>query len=337
MPHARITITAAAALIGVLVVAGALSRDPVPLAPPGMIWIPAGSFVMGSDSAYPEEALEREVNVHGFWLDAHEVTNRQFLRFVKETGYITVAQRVPTAAGNPGVAPSLLRAGSLVFVPPDPRARPEDGFWWRWVPGACWNHPEGPASTIDSRLDHPVVHVTIDDARAYAAWAGKRLPTEEEWEYAAVSGRRKNAAAPGASRPPSSGRTANTYQGDFPVYDSGADGYTGAAPVGSFPADAHGVYDLIGNVWELCDTRFLTSADTCAARIDRDTGGESCIPPGTSAVTDAVASMDEVVQWVAKGGSFLCAQEYCRRDRPSARTPIAADTSLSHTGFRCVK
>lgn len=279
--------------------------------------VPGGRFWMGADDFYPEERPVREAQVGAFWMDEHPVTNAEFAAFVDATGYETVAERMPSAADFPDAAPHLLVPGSLVFQQPrgpvDLRAY---WLWWRYVPGADWRHPEGPDSSSDERRDHPVVHVALQDVRAFAAWAGKSLPTEAEWEFAARSGLDRAPYAWGAELAPGGRHLANTWQGSFPWLNTGADGYERTSPVGSFPANGYGLVDLIGNVWEWTADPFdgaPASAQPCC--------GGAAPAPGMV---------------VIKGGSFLCAPDYCARYRPAARSPQDPGTSACHVGFRCV-
>lgn len=262
-----------------------------------MVWVPGGSFTMGSDTAYAEEGPTRQVTVPGFWIDAHELTNAEFDRFVKATGYKTLAERQPPAIA--GATPDMLQPGSAVFTVPTP----DDDRWWRWVAGANWRHPEGPASSIDGRADDPVVQIAYEDALAYARWAGKALPTEEQWEYAARGGLDGKTYAWGEERDPGGVPQANYYQGVFPQKDLGTDGYAGRAPVGCFKPNGYGLYDMIGNVWE-----WTRRAD----------GPQSNMR-------------------VIKGGSYLCADNYCRRYRPSARQFQEHDLGTDHIGVRFIR
>lgn len=290
-----------------------------------MRWIPSGVFVMGSDRHYPEEAPAREVAVEGFWLDEHPVTNLAFLRFVKATGHVTAAERAPAAADYPGADPELLFAGSVVFVPTSGPVDLTDHFaWWSWTRGADWRHPEGPAATLHGRERHPVVHVAYEDAVAYAAWAGKELPTEAEWEHAACG-------ASGADFPwgdelmPRGRPMANTWQGAFPYENTREDGYERTSPVGAYPPNGYGLRDMIGNVWEwTCD--WWTSAGEPAPACCGDVHPASADPADPAAIP----------RKVTKGGSHLCAPNYCFRYRPAARSPEAIDTATCHIGFRCV-
>ena len=286
-----------------------------------MIWIPGGSFLMGSSAFYREECPVRRQTVQGFWIDRHPVTNAEFRKFAGATGYVTTSERVPDPAMYPHADPALLVAGSSVFRKPhgpvdlrDPRA------WWEYVPGADWRHPEGPHSNIDGRGDHPVVHVAYEDACAYAAWAGKELPTEAEWEFAARGGLDGATYAWGETFAPEGRAMANTWQGRFPWENLKLDGYEGTSPVDAFPANGYGLYDMIGNVWEWTATLFTTSG--------AQTSKKSCCVPDESG--------GHIARRVVKGGSHLCAPGYCLRYRPAARQGEAVDTSTCHIGFRCV-
>jgi formylglycine-generating enzyme len=288
----------------------------------GMVKLPGGSFLMGSSGFYPEERPLREAVVDPFWIDEDPVTNEQFRDFVAVTGYVTVAQRPVTTADYPGADPSLLTPGSLVFHQP---AGPVDlrdvRNWWSYVPGADWQHPEGPGSDLRGRDTHPVVHIAYEDAEAYAAWAGKRLPSEAEWEYAARGGLAGQPYAWGDRLAPGGRRMANIWTGEFPWQKTGG-GYDRTSPVRSFPANGYGLYDMIGNVWEWTTDRYTR---TGSARV-RSSCCEGAAPAEASA---------RVLRAV-KGGSFLCAPSYCRRYRPAARQPQSVDTSTSHIGFRCI-
>ncbi len=282
--------------------------------------IPGGVFKMGDHHAYAEERPRSEVEVASFWMDTHEVTNRQFDAFVAETGHVTRAER----GLDRGVAPELddaaRRPGSLVFTPPVRLLGSAPSQWWRFVAGASWRHPQGPGSTVKGREDEPVVHVTYEDAAAYAKWAGRRLPTEAEWEYAARRGQRMldhnvhEAPRPG---------TANTWQGDFPTTNRGLDGFVGRAPVACFPPDAQGLFDVVGNVWELTSSVYYPGHRRPTARA-HPTAGFDPKQPG-------------VPVHVIKGGSYLCAENYCARYRPSARQGQDALLGTSHIGFRTVR
>jgi formylglycine-generating enzyme len=289
----------------------------------GMTWVPGGAFAMGSEEFYPEERPVRRVDVDGFWIDRHPVTVAQFRRFVGETGYVTVAERPLDPADYPGAERSALVPGSLVFHgtrgPVDLR---DVRDWWSYVPGASWLAPEGPCTSQAGRHRHPITHVAYEDALAYAGWAGKELPTEAEWEYAARGGLEGARFAWGDEFAPGGRMMANTWQGEFPWQNLRSDGYEGTSPVGAFAPNGHGLYDTTGNVWEwTCD---LFDAD-------RAPGAEhGCCAP--QAATDGA----HIPRRVIKGGSHLCAPNYCLRYRPAARQAEAVDTSTSHIGFRCV-
>jgi sulfatase modifying factor 1 len=301
----------------------------------GMAWIPGGSFLMGSDRHYPEEAPAREVAVDGFWIDQAPVTNREFASFVAKTGYQTFAERAPDPADYPGARPDLLIPFSQVFSPPGHPVSLADPYsWWAPVRGACWRHPAGPGSSVKSRPDHPVVHVAWADVCAYASWAGKSVPTEAEWEMAARGGLAGAEYAWGEEFNPGGRWMANTWQGEFPLHDSGADGYRGTSPVGSFPANGYGLYDMIGNVWEWTADWYSAAATA---------GHGECCSPGPAAPAPAeAASIDprdpaRIPRKVMKGGSHLCAPSYCRRYRPAARMAQPVDTATCHLGFRLVR
>jgi formylglycine-generating enzyme len=283
----------------------------------GMAWIPSGSFEMGSADFYPEERPVRRVEVEGFWIDELPVTVTEFRRFVKATGYVTVAERPLDPADFPGADPRELVPGSLVFRrtrgPVDVR---DFRNWWAYVPGACWRRPEGPSSDTYTRAHHPVTQVAYEDAQAYAAWAGKALPTEAEWEYAARGGLVGATYAWGDEAFPDGRAMANTWQGEFPWQNLRIDGYEGTSPVGAFPANGYGLFDMTGNVWEW----------TCDVFQDVGSASPCCAPDAHGATA----------RRVIKGGSHLCAPNYCLRYRPSARQGEAIDTSTGHLGLRCV-
>jgi formylglycine-generating enzyme required for sulfatase activity len=301
-----------------------------------MVWVPGGTFRMGSDAHYPEEAPAHPVTVDGFWIDRAPVTNLQFGRFIKATGYVTLAERAPEAADYPGAKPELLVPGSVVFRPPPHRVDLGDHLqWWDWGPGASWRHPEGPGSTLQGRERHPVVHVAFADAQAYATWVGKALPTEAEWEYAARGGLDGAPYAWGDTFTPGGRHLANTWQGEFPWQNLVQDKYERTSPVGAFPPNGYGLHDMIGNVWEWTTDWYQAYGELvhacCAgdARVN-PTGGarERSYDPRTPAV--------RIPRKVMKGGSHLCAPNYCRRYRPAARMAQTVDTATCHLGFRCV-
>jgi sulfatase modifying factor 1 len=288
---------------------------------------------MGSEDAYPEEAPVHRVGVDGFWIDQHTVTNTEFARFVKATRHVTLAERVPDPADYPGAKPELLVAASVVFQRQTHPVSLDNPYnWWTYVPGANWRQPEGPGSSVKRRPDHPVVHVAYEDVEAYATWAGKELPTEAEWEYAARGGLDGATYAWGEELTPDGRWMANTWQGDFPMHNTGEDGHTGTAPVGFYPANGYGLFDMIGNVWEW-------TADWYAAH---DQPAHSCCsienPRGgvRDASHDPQLTGPPIPRRAMKGGSHLCAPNYCRRYRPAARMAQPIDTSTSHLGFRCV-
>ncbi|MGF9761873.1 formylglycine-generating enzyme family protein [Microvirga sp. 0TCS3.31] len=302
---------------------------------PDMIGIPGGTFRMGSDQHYPEEAPVHRVTVDGFWIDRTPVTNREFRRFVEATGHVTVAERKPDPRDYPGALPEMLKAGSLVFSPPDYPVDLRDwSQWWAFTFGATWRRPYGPKSSIKGLDDHPVVHVAHADAEAYAAWAGKRLPTEAEWEFAARGGLEGAEYAWGDEFAPSGRHRANTWQGAFPFQNKREDGYERTSPVTAFPPNGYGLHDMIGNVWEW-------TTDWYTAKHPADAPKACCIPEnprgGREADSyDPCQPQIRIPRRVLKGGSHLCAPNYCRRYRPAARHAQPVDTSSSHIGFRCV-
>jgi formylglycine-generating enzyme len=285
-----------------------------------MIWIPGGTFRMGSNAFYREERPVRPETVEGFWVDRCPVTNAEFRQFVAATGYVTTCERPPAPAMYPDADPALLVPGSLVFrKPPGPVSLRDNRAWWEYVPGADWRHPQGPHSSLDGRHDHPVVHVAYEDACAYAAWAGKALPAEPEWEFAARGGLDGATYAWGDEFAPAGRAMANTWQGRFPWENLRLDGYESTSPVDAFPPNGHGVYDMIGNVWEWTVSPFTPPS------VENPKG--SCC---------AVNQPDHFARRVVKGGSHLCAPNYCLRYRPAARQGEAVDTSACHIGFRCI-
>ena len=310
-------------------------------APEGMVWIPGGEFSMGAADPLGKDANVvgmqatedsrpiHRVAVDGFWMDATEVTNRQFAEFVKATGYVTVAERTPTAEEFPGAPPENLVAGSVVFSPPDHAVPLDTHFrWWSYVPGANWRHPAGPGSEVQE--DHPVVHVAFEDAEAYAKWAGKRLPTEAEWEFAARGGL-AGALYPWGDEFLVDGKfMANTHQGHFPNEDTHADAHGGIAPVAQFPPNAHGLYDVAGNVWEW--TRDWYRPDYYATLA---AGGVARNPAGPDSSYDP--SEPGVAKRVHRGGSFLCTEQYCSRYMVGTRGKGEPSTGTNHLGMRLVK
>lgn len=323
---------------------------PAATVPPGMVLIPGGEFTMGSDAdyAFPNERPAHRVRVSPFLLDTHPVTNDEFARFVDATGYLTVAERpvdwevmknqVPP--GTPKPPEDVLQPGSLVFAPTDGPVDLRDlSAWWRWTHGASWRHPEGPGSSIAGRGDHPVVQVAWDDAVAYAKWAGKRLPTEAEWEFAARGGGGSTRYAWGDEERPDGKFMANRWTGDFPYRNDALDGFAGTSPVGAFPANGYGLHDMGGNVWNWCSD--IYRADAFAGRA---AGGGVCCDPSGPADTKGEARIagdpspplvPGAVRRVTKGGSFLCHPDYCESYRPPARRGTDPDTGSSHVGFRC--
>ena len=300
-----------------------------------MCWIPGGAFRMGSDRHYVEEAPTHRVIVDGFWMDTAPVTNAQFAAFVEATGHVTMAERKPDPRDYPGALPHMLRAGSLVFSPtPRPVSLRDWSQWWSFTFGADWRHPLGPESSIKGLEDHPVVHVAYPDALAYARWAGKSLPTEAQWEYAARGGLEGAEFAWGDELTPNGRHMANIWQGAFPFENTVEDGYARTSPVGAYPPNGYGLLDMIGNVWEwTCDWYEPRHPDEalkacCTPRNPRGGREERSYDPLQPNV--------HIPRKVLKGGSHLCAPSYCRRYRPAARHPEPIDTSTSHVGFRCV-
>ena len=300
-----------------------------------MVWIPGGTFNMGSEDYYPEEAPVHKVSVDDFWMDKYQVTNTQFSEFVSATGYQTVAERKPNPEDYPGAPPENLVAGSLVFQktngPVDLR---QINLWWNWTPGADWQHPEGPHSHIHKRDRHPVVHIAYEDAMAYAEWAGKVLPTEAEWEFAARGGLDGAIFVWGDEHFPNGVPAANSWQGEFPWQNLEMDGFEGTSPVGSFPANGYGLLDMAGNVWEWTE-------DWWTQEHTQDVDKPCCIPhnPRGGQIGesfDPAQPQFRIPRKVVKGGSHLCAPNYCLRYRPSARRPQMIDTGTTHIGFRCI-
>jgi formylglycine-generating enzyme required for sulfatase activity len=302
----------------------------------GMVRIPGGSFRMGSDHHYPEERPAHWVSVSPFWMDATTVTNAQFARFVAQTGYVTVAERPLDPALYPGAKPGMLEPGALVFRMTDgPVDTSRISNWWHWTKGAHWRHPEGPGSDLAGREEHPVVHIACEDTEAYARWAGKELPTEAEWEFAARGGLDGAEFVWGEELAPGSVHLANTWQGPFPWRNFAADGFERTAPVGSYPPNGYGLYDMAGNVWQW-------TTDWFAARHAADPAKPCCTPtdprgPPMEGSFDPAQPRARIPRKVVKGGSFLCAPSYCRRYRPAARHAQMVDTGMSHIGFRCIR
>ncbi len=301
----------------------------------GAVELQGGRFRMGSDHHYAEERPAHDVRVGPFAIDPYPVTNRQYAAFVAATGYRTVAERPLDPAAYPGASPAALACGALVFRktrgPVDLR---DFRQWWVWTPGACWRHPEGPRSSILGREDHPVVHMAFEDAEAYADWAGKALPTEAEWEFAARGGLDGAEYAWGDEFAPGGRAMANTWWGEFPWKRVRSRGYDRTSPVGTYPANGYGLHDMTGNVWEW-------TTDWYAPKHAADAGKPCCVPQAPRGGT-VEASFDpaqpavQIPRRVVKGGSFLCAPSYCRRYRPAARHAQMVDTGMSHIGFRCV-
>jgi sulfatase modifying factor 1 len=318
------------------------SAPPGP-APEGMVWIPPGEFLMGSEMDHPSYADAKPVHtvyVDGFWMDKTEVTNEQFARFVKEKGYETIAERKPKPEDFPphlraDLKPENLVPGSLIFKPKEGTKPPTSCLecqgqewvqWWAWQPGANWHHPEGPDSDIKERMNHPVVHIAWVDAVAYCKWAGKRLPTEAEWERAARGGKDGLPFYWGKEMNPDGKWMANTWQGAFPIENTAKDGYVGSAPVGSYPPNPYGLYDMAGNVWEWCADWYQPEAYYSSERRN---------PTGPAYSIDPCGQGERLR--VIRGGSFLCADNYCVRYRSGARHHGEIKTGQSHTGFRCVR
>jgi formylglycine-generating enzyme required for sulfatase activity len=302
---------------------------------PDMVWIPGGTFRMGSEKHYPEERPVHRVTVDGFWMDRYPVTNQRFDRFVDATSYTTLAEKVPDAAAYPSADPALLHVGSLVFTQPEQPVDLSDvKNWWQYTRGADWRHPYGPGTTLDALEQHPVVHVAFEDAEAFAAWEGKQLPTEAEWEFAARGGLDGAAYAWGDEFLPGDRHMANTWQGEFPWQHRSKDGFERTSPVGTYPPNGYGLHDVIGNTWEW-------TTDWYQAGHPKDEPKACCIPqnlrgPRREDSHDPLQPQIAIPRKVLKGGSHLCAPNYCRRYRPAARYPQPIDTSSSHIGFRCI-
>ncbi len=321
------------------VVKDSLDITPSESSTEGMIWIEAGEFMMGTDDSEgrPDESPQHKVKVDGFWMDATEVTNKQFKKFAEATGYITTAERKPEweelkkqlPAGTPKPDESVLVAASLVFTPPTrPISLTNASQWWSWKPGASWKHPQGPGSSIEGKDNYPVVHISWDDAMAYCKWAGKRLPTEAEWEYAARGGQPTKYFW-GNEDPEKGKPKANTWQGSFPDRNTGWDKFIGAAPVQSFAPNQYGLYDMAGNVWEWCSDWYRNDH---YENIKNET---TINPKGPSSGYDPMEPT--VPKKVVRGGSFMCHASYCKGYRVTSRMKTSPDTGLEHTGFRCVK
>src|SRR5262245_28183903 len=343
-PWARLALLAVlgVAAFGVTYFLVRSSRPPCPAPPqppPGMVWVPGGEFTMGTDSTlgWPDEKPAHRVRVDGFFMDETEVTNAQFAAFVEATGYVTTAEKPPSLEevmrqsppGTPPPAKEKLVPASLVFRktqgPVDLRDYTQ---WLHWTPGACWKHPEGPGSTIEGRENHPVVHVSWDDAAAYAKWAGKRLPTEAEWEFAGRGGLDNKPFVWGDEPLSVEKPQCNIWQGVFPWRNTAQDGFEGTAPVKSFAPNGYGLCDMAGNVWEGSNDWYDRGL------YQRRKGGLTLNPLGPERSSDP--ARPTMPQRVQRGGSFLCSDNYCSRYRPSARHGCTPDTGMSHVGFRCV-
>ena len=317
----------------------ALARGPAPFGgssePMGMRLVDGGAFAMGSERFYPEEAPVHRVRVDSFWIDELPVTNAQFARFIAETGHVTFAEIAPDPADYPGMLPEMAVAGSVVFRKPGgPVSLDDPSQWWEFCPGADWRHPLGPDSNLDGLEDHPVVQVAYSDAKAYAEWAGKDLPSEAEWEFAARGGLDGTDYAWGNELAPGGAMLANYWQGIFPFANQLLDGWERTSPAGSFPANGYGLYDMIGNVWEWTSDWYAPRTATKPVK--------SCCMPANPRGARERDSYDpdlgaRIPRKVVKGGSHLCAPNYCQRYRPAARHPETIDTSTSHIGFRCIK
>lgn len=297
-----------------------------------MVFIQGNTFLMGSDTHYSEEGPVHSAKVGGFWMDKFTVTNEQFAKFVEATGHVTAAEKAPRLEDYPGAKPEMLRAASVVFCKPRSRVDLGNHYnWWQYIPGADWRHPEGPQSSIDERAQHPVVHIAYEDAEAYAKWVGKEIPTEAEWEYAARGGLKHATYAWGEDFTPGGKHMANTWQGEFPWQNLATDGYERTAPVGQFPPNGYGIYDMIGNVWEWTTDWYSSRhpmVRTCCGAVNVELlRMQSCDPQMPNI---------PIPRRVMKGGSFLCAPNYCRRYRPAARMAQAIDTSVCHLGLRLI-
>ncbi len=316
------------------------TAQPSTEAPEGMVWIPGGQFSMGAEPAsetmcglpgITKDSLPvHRVHIDGFWMDQTEVTNEQFEKFVKATGYVTIAERTPTKEEFPTAPPENLIAGSVVFDAPDHPVPLHNHYrWWTYVPGANWRHPEGPESSLKGREKFPVVHIAYDDAMAYAKWAGKRLPTEAEWEFAARGGLTGKLYSWGNDFRPDKKAMANTYQGQFPLKDTAEDGYSGIAPVAKFAANGYGLYDLAGNVWEWCRDWY---------RADYYASLKVSVAQNPEGPADSFDPEEPgMKKRVHRGGSFLCTDEYCSRYMIGTRGKGEVNTGTNHLGFRCVQ
>lgn len=303
----------------------------------GMIWIPGGVAIMGSDTGPPDEAPPHPIAIDGFWMDATEVTNGQFKKFVDATGYVTLPERKPelrsiqkgSGLENMAILEEFNQPGSICSLQlksPEEFDPAKGAYsWWQYLPGANWKHPEGPESNIDDRMDHPVVHVSWPDAMAYCKWAGKQLPTEAQWEYAARAGKDGQFYPWGNDRTPNGNWRQNIWQGTFPIEDSGEDGFKSTAPVATFEANDFGLFDMSGNVWEWCADYYQPDYYSISPQYN---------PPGPDSSFDP--QEPGIIKRVQRGGSFMCSDEYCVGYRVSARMKGEEDTGAFHTGFRCI-
>lgn len=312
---------------------GVNDHKPLAPVPAGMVWVPGGNFWMGTDDAHmPETRPWHRVTVDGFWMDKTDVTNVQFAQFVRATNYVTIAERTPRAEDYPGVPPENLVAGSIVFTPPDhPVELKDNREWWAYVPGANWRHPEGPSSNLKGRENHPVVHIAYEDAVACCKWARKRLPTEAEFDFASRGGLDRKRYDWGDEFRPHGKFMANTFQGNFPNKNTAEDGYHATAPVGSFPSNGFGLFDMSGNVWQWTSDWYRPDYYATLTA----TGEIAVNPKGPSDSYDP--SEPGVLKRVHRGGSYLCTDQYCSRYIAGARGKGAPDTGTNHLGFRCVQ
>ena len=327
-----------------------LAADAPPSAPPNMVLIPAGTFTMGTDdkNSMANERPAHPVQLSAFYIDEHDVTNAEFKKFVASTGYLTTAEKdidwnemkkqVPP--GTPKPADDLLKAGSLVYTPPDHAVDLRNmANWWTWTTGASWKHPQGPKSTIDGKDNYPVVQVSWFDAAAYAKWAGKRLPTEAEWEYAARGGASKNTRYSwGDEFKPNGKFMCNTFTGEFPFHNTAEDGFPTLAPVKSFPPNGYGLYDMSGDVWQWTGDLYRADANLLSATSIAQSAAACCLnPTGPTECFNPANPVPNSIERVTKGGSFLCSPSYCESYRPVARRGTPPDTGTEHIGFRCAK